>query len=259
MENFLESIKLEFKKNCATAIKEAIGDDIKADNKINGFITHNGDSGRIWDYINRDISKICDIDKYIANPTKRGPWEMLPIFDKEAGILMTVMRESRFKEIKREKGKRKTPHYMEALAAILNPNLLPSNIEQELFPMAESHDSIEEEKKIVENILQDLGTPQSVVKRYIAILFDSRGSDLISLRACIINSELQVVAQDDWSSYIEIGESSIVESITNDDEAVNIPSHNIQYTEKAKRIKGNNISKPKLKIEQELGDKNEKR
>ena len=116
---------------------------------------------------------------------------------------------------------------------------------------------IEEKKKIVDNILRDLGTPLSIVRRYVVILFESRGFDLISLRACIINSDLQVVDQDDWSSYIEIGESNVVESTTVDNKAADTPNHGIQYTEKAKRRKENNISKPKTKTGQEVGCENE--
>lgn len=44
---FLEGISPEFKKKCAIAIKDAVGDDIKADIKTNRFVTHNGDSSRI--------------------------------------------------------------------------------------------------------------------------------------------------------------------------------------------------------------------
>ena len=80
---------------------------------------------------------------------------------------------------------------------------------------------------------------------------------MISLRACIINSELQVVDQDDWSGYIEVGESNVVESTTGDNKAADTPNHGIQYTEKAKRRKENNISKPKPKKEQEVGYENE--
>ena len=254
---FLEGISQDFKKKCAIAIKDAVGDDIKADIKTNRFVTHNGDSSRIWDYINRNLSEACNIDESIASPTKRGPWEMLPIFDKKTGVLMTVMRESRFKELGRDKWKRKTSHYMDALASTLNPGLLPSNGEQELFSVAESDERIEEKKKIVDNILRDLGTPLSIVRRYVVILFESRGFDLISLRACIINSDLQVVDQDDWSSYIEIGESNVVESTTVDNKAADTPNHGIQYTEKAKRRKENNISKPKTKTGQEVGCENE--
>lgn len=254
---FLEGIRPEFKEKFAIAIKEAIGDDIKADIKKNRFVTHNGDSSRIWDYINRNLSEACNIDESIASPTRRGPWEMLPIFDKKTGILMTVMRESRFKELGRDKGKRKTPHYMDALASTLNPNLLPYNGEQELFSVEESDERIEEKKKIVENILQDLGTPRPIVRQYVVILFESREFDLISLRACIINSKLQVVAQENWSSYIKIGESNVVESTTGDNKATDTPNHGIRYTEKAKRRKENNISKPRPKTEREIGYKNE--
>ena len=250
MDNdYLKSITQEFKEKFASAIKDAVGDDIKEDIKINRLVTHNGDSRRIWDFINRNLSKVYNIDECVANPTKRGPWEMLPVFDKNTGILMTVMRESRFKELGRNKGKRKTIHYMDAFASTLNPNLLPSNGEQELFSISESNDRIEEKKKIVENILQDLGASLSIVKRYVLILFESRGFDLISLRACIINSRLEVVDQDDWSSYIDVSESNVVETINDTNAVADTSNLGLKYTEKAKRRKGSNITQPQNRQE----------
>lgn len=224
---------LAFIKRIEKSLSSAIGDDIKIDIKINELDTRNSIPNRIWDFINRNISKNFPKDEYITKPTKRGIWEIKPIFEKSTGILYTLMREERLNELKREVTKRKSVHYAQALAEVLNKDLIQCEEQLSLFEKQSYYDE-EKIKEIVHKIFNDLSIPDNIVKHHAIILFRSNNYELVSLKCCIVKSDLSIVDQSDWSNYIEASESAVVEVTVEPETSYINPTNGLKLKQKAK-------------------------
>lgn len=223
----------DFIRRIEKSLSSAIGDDIKIDVKVNDLDTENGTPNRIWDFINRNISKNFPEEHYIAKPTKRGRWAIKPIFEKSTGILYTLMREERLDELRKEITKRKSAHYAQALADVLNRNLVP---QQEQLNFLQQQSRYDEEKinQIVHKIFNDLSIPDNIVKQHAIILFSSSSYELVSLRCCLVKSDLSVVAECDWSNYIQVSESTVTELVVSPEPSYLNPINTLKLKQKAK-------------------------
>lgn len=235
----LDNIPEEFKYSIAKCLSNAVGDDIKDDIRYNRLDeNNNSNSHRIWDIINRNLSdELNDAHNAVVAKTKRGSWIMVPVFETKTKTLMTLMREERFKQLKIANDENQN-HYVKALTDCLNEDLLPLEGELLLFDFSDSKKDSDQKKKIVENILIDLQVPLHEINQYAVILFASKNYELQSLRCCILNSSLDIIAQDDWSNYIKVSESIVVEQVNVEDEIVNHPHRGIGLKEKAISKKG---------------------
>ncbi|MCJ8173514.1 DUF5986 family protein [Clostridium botulinum] len=223
----------DFIKRIEKSLSNAIGDDIKIDIKINELDTRNSVPNRIWDFINRNISKNFPEEEYVAKPTKRGRWEMKPIFEKSTGILYTLMREERLSELKKEVTKRKSAHYVQALSEVLNKELTTCGEQLSLFEK-QSYYAEEKIREIVHKIFNDLSIPDNIVKHHAIILFSSNNYELVSLKCCIVKSDLSIVAQSDWSNYIEASESTVAEVTVEPETSYMNPTSGLKLKQKAK-------------------------
>jgi hypothetical protein len=222
------------------------------DIKINQLDTGTGNPYRIWDFINRNIGKNFPEERYILKSTKRGSWDIKPIFEKGTGMLYTLMREERFAELRKEVTKRNSAHYLQALAEVLNKNLQVQNEQICLF-QEQNYYYDEKTKKIVQKIFTDLSIPDNIVKKHAIILFSSNNFELVSLRCCIIKSDLSIVEQKDWSSYIEANESTVAESISVIEPSYVSLANRLRFTQKANdKIGQAALNKEKKETEKEI-------
>lgn len=212
------------------SIYDAVSDDIKMDIINNGFDTNNGTPTRIWDFINRNIGLNLPSTEFIAKPTKRGRWELKPIYDKNDGILYTLMREERFEQLRRETHKKANSHYVQALAYQLNQDIDYNDGQLTLFERELSFDEVKI-KDIVSRINNDLGISESVVKNHVLVLFSSKNNVLVSVRACVLKGDLSIVEEANWNKYI------VVDNIQGDDimnvEETITPEDNLKFKVKA--------------------------
>ncbi len=231
-----------------SCVQDAVGDGIKQDITSQGLKTHNSLPTRIWDVLNTRLCESMNTLSCVANVTKRGSWELVPVFDKETGVLYTFMRESRFDEIKRQhdKGKNKN-YYVTCLTNTLNADLL--SIQTSLF-LVESPDK-EFMKKTIQKILTDLHVEEGLVKRHSLILFEGRNFDLISIRSVMINRNMEIVFEENWSKYILRHESVIMDSVNDFSAVANNPSRGLELTPKAAARKNKNIQ-PNKTTEKEI-------
>ena len=255
-DNFMEEHRVlidkspDFIKRIERSLSDALGDDIKIDIKINELDTGNSIPDRIWDFINRNIGKNFPDEQYIAKPTKRGRWELKPIFEKSTGILYTLMREERLEELRKEVTKRKSMHYAQALAEALNKDLIPKQ-EQLSFLQQQNYYDEEKVKQIVHKIFDDLSIPDNIVKRHALILFRSNNYELTSLRCCIVKSDLSIVEEADWNSYIEANESAVAELTVTEPSYIN-PTNGLKFKQKAKdRIDQGELGNVKKEMEKD--------
>lgn len=232
-ENYWELINKssEFIKRVEKSISSAVGDDIKIDMKVNDLDTGNSIPKRIWDFINRNIGKNFPEDDYIAKPTKRGIWEFKPIFEKCTGTIYTLMREERLSQLRKELPRRRTLHYKQALAEGLNKDILPNQIS---FLEQQKYYNEDNLYKVLHKIFDDLDIPDNIVKHHAIILFRSINYELISLKCCLIKSDLNIIEECNWSNYIEVNESTVPELNLDSDPNYMNPTKGLKLKQKAK-------------------------
>ena len=243
-----DKVLIESVSDC---ISSAIGDDIKEDIKSQGLITHNSTPTRIWDHLDTNLCKKFSGFDIVARPTKRGSWELVPIFERKNGFLYVLMRENRLKILRKESLKRESPHYAEALARTLNRDLQARYSQVPLLEVNdEKFDNEEYIKKVVLKIFEDLNIPNNIVKRHALILFNDVNGILLSLRCCIIDSNLNTVEEENWNEYIKVNESIVADEVIDEISKFNDPTNGLKYKQKAKdKIEQKGLSKQKIKKE----------
>lgn len=222
----------DFIKKIANCIADAVGDGIIEDVRSHGLITQNSTPNRIWDFINTNIHKAFISDDIIANKTKRGPWEMYPIFDRSSGFVFTIMREERFTTLRKELPRRRSAHYIDAFSGSINANLIAPKGQMSFIPHLFSNS--DHLKDIVTNILDDLSVPYEIVKCHAIILFSSYNNELKLLRCCVVDSNLNIVDEVDWCRYISVSERTMVETVSDITSDFSNPTKGLVFKQKAK-------------------------
>ena len=231
------NINDDFVKQIVFCISSAVTDDIMQDTRRANMNrnTMNSYSFRIWDLINRNVYNTFKNDSNIVvGFTKRGVWNMTPIFDKSTGLIFTLMREERFLEVKRNR--KNHQHYVYELARAFNADIEIQ--QQSLFELERCYEKIQ---KNIRRICNDLLISTEMVKRHAIVLFSSQDGLLNSVRCCMINCNFEECETVTWNEYIGVAESVVVEQITNDNPKQNNPTMGLQYTPKAKKKKQLNI------------------
>lgn len=223
------------------SISEAVGDLIKEDVKRNRLRTHNGNGGRIWDFLNTELCEGFSSPDCMAYVTQRGPWEMAMVYERESKRLFTFMREARFATIRKETHKRRRMHYLDMLTRHLNKDLLApvgqtSIFEKEFADQEDLHE-------LVGRLLRDLQRDGAIIERHVLVLFESQHYQLTSIRAVMLDSNLDIVAEEKWNDMITANDSIIVDSIDTPNNPANDPNRGLRLTSKAAARK-----KEKLRI-----------
>lgn len=223
----------EFPSKCVAAINSAVTDDILEDIRRQRLSRNkmNSTPSRIWDFINRNISETFAGDSNVVTGyTTRGPWKLVPIFDKKTGFLFTIMREERFYTVRKDP--KNHSHYVYELAEGFNFELQP--IQQTLISSDSTTDTL---KSAIQRICDDLLISQNMVKKHALILFSSNDDMLLSVRCCMINKFFEECESVSWNEFIKVGESSVVDQIINLESKFNNPTHGLTLSERAKKRK----------------------
>lgn len=232
---FITGFSDDFIRNIVSSINSAVTDDIMQDTRQANMNRNSMNSypSRIWDLINRNV---CNAFMYnpevIVKYTKRGPWNLIVIFDKATGMLLTLMREERFYEVKRDSKNHK--HYVYELAKMFNADL---EIQQQSLLVSE--ENIEKIKKSVERICNDLLISTDIIQHHAMVLFSAQDELLHSVRCCMINCNFEECENIFWNEYIGVSESVIVEQTSNNEHKQNDPTMGLGFTPKARKKKLN--------------------
>lgn len=235
--SFITNFSDGFIRNIVSSINSAVTDDIMQDTRQANMNRNSMNSypSRIWDLINRNI---CNAFKHtpevVVAYTKRGPWNLVVIFDKTTGMLLTLMREERFYEVKRNPKSHK--HYVYELANMFNADL---EIQQQSLLVSE--ENIEKIKKSVERICNDLLVSTDIIQHHAMVLFSARDELLHSVRCCMINCNFEECENISWNEYIGVSESVIVEQTFNNEHKQNDPTMGLGFTPKARKKKKLNL------------------
>ncbi len=231
-------LKEEVKKNIVKCLENAIGDDLLACLRREGIHEKVSNGKRIlkWDFINRNIISTFSDSRITAEYAHRSAWYMVPLIDKENGYLYTLMREDRFKELSKKQEKRRKAHYIDALVHSFNIDL-DTDGQISMFKCVQFEST--EINNIVQEIFKDIQIDSNIIKRHAIILFDEYNSELISVKCCILNSKLQIVAEEKWTSYITHSESVVVDIVDNNEKALKMPE--LPLKQKAKEKIGQRV------------------
>ena len=224
----------------ATEIVHSIadaGEQTKEEIERAGLITGDGTPGRIWDFINTNLYNRLGTVDCMVHTKKRGCWEMVLTYDPDTDYIYTVMREKRYSELYAERSKRKNMHYLDILARHVNSDLISPQGQLSFYPV-----EFQDESKLKEkfaDLVQSFMNQESVIKRYVLILFDESQFELHSVRAVTVDSNLDVVDEADWSEFIPVTESVVASTISDPHDPSNHPNHNL-------KLKSIAISKKKV-------------
>lgn len=230
-------------------VEDATGDVIKEDVIRNGLIYQNSTPHRVWDHIFSMLTSRLNAIGCPIISTNSGPWRFPIIYDRESGNIITLMREKRFAELRRQQCKRDKPHYIDILTASLNKDLLPMQQQISLFQKP-THD-VDEMKKRIEVMLRDFAGQTDQVRNHVLILFDARDHNLISIRAIKVTPDLELAVDGEviLSSLISARPSVITDKVSMPDAPANNPTLGLQLTAKALERKANAKLKGKRKKE----------
>lgn len=218
------------RKLIVRCLEDAVGDRLKEDVQRNHLRTHNGDGGRVWDFINTGLCECFDGPDCMAGITKRGPWEMVLVYERESKRLFTFMREARFAAIQKDMPRRRRMHYLDMLARHLNSDLLaPGQIGWFDKTFADEDDL----KELVGRLLSTLESDGVIIERHVLVLFESRGYQLTSVRAVMVDTNLNIAAEENWTSNIAAADSIIVDTVDDANAPANDPNHGLRLTRKA--------------------------
>ena len=214
-------------------IENAVGDSIREDIRKNNLRTTNSVPSRIWDLLNTALLDSLDATDCCVSTAHRGPWQMVIIFEKTSGSVITLMREKRFAELKRAQQRRLRMHYVDMLPKMFNRELLSDCGQQSFLPKEFSDEN--DLAILVQRLLSDLVSDISIVRNHVLVLFDTNGFQLTSVRAVMITPNLEIASgcEADWSKYISSNESVIVEQVNEPLAPANDPHHGLKFKAKA--------------------------
>lgn len=233
MHSNIDSFSPDLAAKIVRCVEDAVGDDIQADIRRNDLQTRNSVPSRIWDLLNTNIIKTLDTEDCTIAKAHRGPWEMLVIFEKSSQCILTFMREKRFAELRKRQWQRKRMHYIDMMARQFNKGLLAD--QQQLCLIPQKFSDEERLAEFVQTLLLDLGSDADIVRHHVLVLFDTVGYQLTHIRAVMVTPSLDIAqeSEQDWSKYIKVDESIVVEKVADPVAPENQPSRKLSLTAKA--------------------------
>lgn len=214
-------------------VEDAVGDDILLDVQRNDLRTTNSIPSRIWDLMNTNLIKKLDTEDCTIAMAHRGPWQMIIIFEKTSKCIITFMREKRFSELQKRQRSRARMHYLDMLTKQFNKDLLAAHQQTALFP----HNFSDENQlsELVQMLLNDLEGDVAVVRNHVLVLFETVGYQLSHIRAVKVTPNLEIAqnSEQDWSKYISVNESFVVDKVANPEAPENKPNRGLTLKPKA--------------------------
>ena len=228
-----DNISSELIAKFVRCVEDAVGDDILADIRHHDLRTTNSVPSRIWDLLNSNLIRALETEDCTVAEAHRGPWQMLIIFEKTTQCIYTFMREKRFAELRRFQRRRVHMHYLDMLAIQFNKELLADQEQITLFPHTFSDENMLAE--LIQTLLHDLENKIPVVRNHVLVLFDTAGYQLTHIRAVMVTPNLDIAqnSSQDWSQYISVNASSVVEKVAYPDAPKNQPNKGLKLKTKA--------------------------
>ena len=210
-ETILSRIKNETKQIITECISEAVGEDYQEAESHLELKTHVSKPFLMWDLIYRNLmNKFYKTEDILYSSQKRGMWEVLVLYDNVNSCVLSFMRDTRYKAIKRD-GKGKTPKYISALLQ-LNAGLQAEEKQQRFFNTVKNQEKSNNLIDLLNNLCMEFtSNAKQVIKNHILIVFSSNYGRVTSLNAYVLDNDLDIVYADDWFNNIKPAMSNSIE------------------------------------------------
>ena len=193
-------------------LKEAIEismPEIMADNDLD---YKNGYGQFRWNVIIKHLNAMCRCIGWVeCGVCDRASWKLPVLYHDASKYIITLMTESRFKDIQRQKGKAR--HYL-CGAASFNNNI-QAKYEQLCLDIpkigSDNGDYIIRSRK---DLVKAVGKDESFILGHILVLFDVFNDKLLKVRAVRVTKDLEIsTEEEDWSRFIsdDVAENKVVE------------------------------------------------
>ncbi len=217
----LQRIRQEDIQDIFECLSQAVGDDRQEATVHLELRTHVSDPFLNWDLIYRNLMNKFDEGNLKYSVTKHGMWTVLLLYDKNSKLLFSFMRDTRFKNIRNQK-KSARPKYVQALIN-LNSELQSPAKQLRLFPDESKFTQSELEKTLDElcaNFDSGIDTKNS---QHVMVVFSNKFGCINSLKAYLLDSDLDIVCEQDWLDITKPILSSIPETLQPDEREI-VPS-----------------------------------
>ncbi|MCJ0438955.1 hypothetical protein J0W85_19830, partial [Clostridioides difficile] len=157
---------------------------------------------------------------------------MIFIYDKNSKYLYVLMREQRYKELHNNINKREKMHYVDILTKAFNGDL-KAPIEQLSFFSIE-FDNEDKIEIYLQKLIDSINKDGAIIEHHVLLLFNQTAEyELTSIRAVMVDTNLNIVSEQNLSSYISIEESTVVEKVDKTNPVANNPTLGLKLTAKA--------------------------
>ncbi len=213
MNNLLDNISQNVKQKIFECISQAIGEDRQAADAHLDLRTHVSGPFLNWDLIYRNLINSFGDENVKYSATIRGIWTVLLLYDVKSGLLISFMRDTRLDDIKRSKVE-KQPKYIRSLI-VLNEEL-QAPYKQHTLPGMET-EPLQKESDLMK-ILDDLCANfdchvNHKQVRHALVCFTEKFGGLSSLKAYILDKDLDVVYEQDWLNTVRPVMSNTIETL----------------------------------------------
>ena len=196
MENMLKVIRQDDIQNIFECLSQAMGDDQQEASSHLGLRTHVSDPFLKWDLIYRNLMNKFDEGNLKYSVTKRGMWTVLLLYDTNSKLLFSFMRDTRFKDIKNRKSAFR-PQYVQALIS-LNSELRAPTKQLRLFDDEPKFTQTELEKTLAELCANFDGSIDTKNSKHVMVVFSNKYGSVDSLKAYLLDRDLDIVCEQDW-------------------------------------------------------------
>ena len=195
-DNLLDGIQQEDKQKIFECLSQAIGEDRQEADTVLELKTHVSGPFLNWDLIYRNLINSFSESRLLYSANKRGMWVVLLLYDKSTNLILSFMQDKRFRTIKKRKISQQ-PKYIRSLIS-LNSELQSNIKQQHLFDIEESEDETQLRCVLDELCSGFNGCMDASVTHHALIVFSNKYGRMSSLKAYVLDHDLDVVCEQDW-------------------------------------------------------------
>jgi len=165
------------------------------------MFTNNSRPSSIWDRLNTNIVYNFTDKNVLHVSCKRGMWALLLLYDSTNNLLMSFMREERFKKICNGDNTER-PQYIQALLG-LNDGYRSKHEQQRIFDVEDSDVGIYI-TDLLNSICDSFDNPvDKEIANHLLVVFSTEEKQLTSLRAYIINPYFDIAYEENWLDLVQ--------------------------------------------------------
>lgn len=199
------------------------------------YLFNNGHGMAKWSFI-YSLQIGNDIDGFTSFKTKRNSWKVAGLVDMKSKTLFFFLSQKNLENRQQKKIRSKVMYYISAFSGVCNSsfdkkldiNQRKANITQLTMGLNYSED---EARQIYENMLRECPCE---IEQFCVISLDIKNYELNSVKANILNENLETLYQEDWSNLITVASN---DDSDKDDKQQEQEQHDMTVSLKKKKKK----------------------